>query len=47
MLIRIKKKYQEIQLFSGSHKSIMLFFLLKNVKKPTIVELEKFHAQIS
>ena len=31
------KKYQEILHFSGSDKSRMLFFLLINVKTPTIV----------
>ena len=32
-----KFKYQEIQLFSGSDKPRMLFFLLINVKMPTTV----------
>ena len=31
------KKYQEIQLFSDSDKPRMPFFLLINVKMPTIV----------
>ena len=31
------KKYPEIQLFSCSDKPIILFFLLINVKMPTIV----------
>ena len=35
MLINIK--FQEIQLFSGSDKPRMLFFMLINVKMPTIV----------
>ena len=36
MLISIKK-YQEFQLFAGSSKLRMIFFLLINVKMPTIV----------
>ena len=47
------KKYQEIQLFSDSDKPRMLFFLLINVKMPTIVvgiltfmNRKKFHAQL-
>ena len=35
MLIRIN--YQEIQPFSGTDKPRMLFFLLINVKMPTVV----------
>ena len=54
------KKYMEIQLFfSGSDKPEVPFFLLLNVKMPTIVgiltfmsifniyEQEQFHAQLS
>ena len=37
MLISISIKYQEIQLCLGSDKPRMLFFLLINVKMPTIV----------
>ena len=33
----IKNKYQEIQLFPGSDKSIMLFFLRINAKMPTTI----------
>ena len=48
-------KYDNIQkfcFFSGSDKPTMLFFLLVNVKMPTVVgiltfEKEKFHAQLS
>ena len=40
MLISIK--YQEIQPFSGSDKPSMLFFLLINVKMPTIVPILTF-----
>ena len=36
------KKYQEIQLFSDSDKPRMLFFLLINVKMPTIVGILTF-----
>ena len=36
------KKYQEIQLFSGADKLRMLFFLLINVKMPTIVGILTF-----
>ena len=31
------KKYQEIQFSDGTHKHIKLFFLLINVKMPTII----------
>ena len=47
------KKYHEIQLFSGSDKLRMLFFLLLNVKNANnywnfnIHELENFYAQRS
>ena len=48
-------KYEDIKkssFFSGEDESRMLFFLLINVKMPTIVgiltcEQEKFHAQLS
>ena len=40
MLISIK--YQIAQLFSDSDKPIMLFFLLINVKMPTIVGILTF-----
>ena len=46
-------KYQEIQLFSGSDKPRMLFFLLINVEMPTMVgifniyEQKKIHAQLN
>ena len=40
MLISIK--YQQIQLFSGSDKPIMLFCLLINVKMPTIIGILTF-----
>ena len=40
MLISIK--YQKAQLFSDSDKPIMLFFLLINVKMPTIVGILTF-----
>ena len=40
MLLSIK--YQEIQFFLGSDKPIMLFFLLINVKMPTIVGILTF-----
>ena len=36
------KKYQEIQHLSGSEKPRMLFFLLINVKMPTIVGILTF-----
>ena len=36
------KKYQEIQLFSGSDKPRMLFVMLINVKMPTIVGILTF-----
>ena len=36
------KKYQEIQLSSDSDKPRMLFFLLINVKMPTIVDILTF-----
>ena len=36
------KKHQEIQHFSGSDKPRMLFFLLINVKMPTIVGILTF-----
>ena len=36
------KKYQEIQLFSGSDKPRMLFYPLINVKMPTIVGILTF-----
>ena len=36
------KKYQEIQLFSGSDKWRRLFFLLINVKMPTTVGILTF-----
>ena len=36
------KKYQEIQLFSDSDKPRMLFFLLINVKMPTLVGILTF-----
>ena len=36
------KKYKEIQLFSGSDKRRMLFFLFINVKMPTIVGVLTF-----
>ena len=36
------KKYQEIQPFSSSDKRRMLFFLLTNVKMPTIVGIFAF-----
>ena len=35
-------KYQEIQLFSGSDKPRLLFFLLINVEMPTIVGILTF-----
>ena len=41
----ISTKYQEIQLFSGSDKPIMLFFLLINVKMPTIVGILTFKSR--
>ena len=42
------KKYQEIQLFSDSDMPRMLYFLLINVKMPTIVYAqEKCHARLS
>ena len=40
MLISIK--YQEIELFSGSDKPLMLFFMFINVKMPTIVGILTF-----
>ena len=51
MLISIK--YQEILCFLDSDKPRMLFFLLINVKMPTVVgiltfyEQEKIHTQLS
>ena len=36
------KKYQEIQLFPDSDKPRVLFFLLMNVKMPTIVGILTF-----
>ena len=36
------KKYQEIQLFSGSGKPVMQFFLLINVKMPITVGILTF-----
>ena len=36
------EKYQEILLFSGSDKLRMLFFLLRNVKMPTVVGILTF-----
>ena len=36
------KKYQEIQLFSGSDKPRMLFFMFITVKMPTIVGILTF-----
>ena len=36
------KKYQEIQLFLDSDKPRMLFFLLINVKMPTIIGILTF-----
>ena len=36
------KKYQEIQLFSGSDKFKILYFLLIKVKMPTIVGILTF-----
>ena len=40
MLIGLK--YQEIQLFSASDKPRMLFFLLLNVKMPTVFGILTF-----
>ena len=37
-----KYKYQEIQLFSGSNKPRMLFFLLINAKMPKTVGILAF-----
>ena len=39
---KYKKKYQEIQHFSGSDKPRMLFFQLINVKMPSIVGILTF-----
>ena len=36
------KEFQETQLFSGSDKPIMLFFMLINFKMPTIVGILTF-----
>ena len=36
------KKYQEIQVFAGSDKPRMLYFLLVHVKMPTIVGILTF-----
>ena len=36
------EKYLEIELFSGSHKPRMLFFLFINVKMPTTVGILTF-----
>ena len=38
----ISIKYHKIQLFSGSYKPRMLFFLLINVKMPTTVGILTF-----
>ena len=52
-VMRISIKYHQIQLFIDSDKPKMLFFLLINVKMPTVVgifniyEQEKFNAQLS
>ena len=35
-------KYQEIKHFSGSYNASMLFFLLRNVKMPTVVGILTF-----
>ena len=43
MLIRIK--YQEIQLFLGSNKPGMPFYMLMNVKMPTIVGILTFKSR--
>ena len=51
--LKFKKKFQEIQLFSGSDKLRMLFFLRINVKMPTTVGIltfmskTKIHAHLS
>ena len=39
------KKYQEIQFVSGSEKPRMLFFLVINVKMPTVVGILTFYEQ--
>ena len=42
-----KYRNKKNQLYAGSDKPRMLFFLLVNVKVPTFMSKKKFHAQLS